>query len=105
MYNYLTKSRSKHTKFMEPTFTIKFETAFEMSGSSYFRSVFWRNSGPKMTPKTLILLNLDEAVLNLLMELPTSNIIKLDNLGDHLDVIVVKKFISGIHFANLCLKD
>ena len=58
-----------------------------------------------MTLKNLILLNLDEAVVNLLMELPTSNIIKLDNLGDNLDVIDVKNFNSDISFANLCLKD
>ena len=58
-----------------------------------------------MTPKNLILLNLDEAILNLLMELPTWNIIKLDNLGDDLEVIEVGKFISGIHFVNLCLKN
>ena len=66
---------------------------------------FLAKFGPKMTPKTLILLNLDEAVLNLLMELPTWNIIKLDNLGDNLEVIEVRKFISGIKFVNLCLKD
>ena len=54
---------------------------------------------------TKILLNFVEAVLNLLMELPTSNIIKLDNFGDHLDVIEVKKSNSHICFENLCVKN
>ena len=54
---------------------------------------FLAKFGPKMTPKTLILLNLDEAVLNLLMELPTWNIIKLGNLGVKLSKIKTRIWI------------
>ena len=58
-----------------------------------------------MMQKNLILLNLDEAVVNLLIEFPTWNNIKLDNLGEKSGVFEVKKSNPGINFVNLCLKN